>query len=328
MAIKRGVSLYSYQQTYYKGEFDLEGCVKAASMAGAEGIELIPEQMMIGTYPNPTDAEVAQWFDLMETYHTRPTCLDAFMDTRMYKNRFLTLKEQVQLMERDLKLASKLGFSSIRVLCHVRPEVIEASLPIAQHYNIKMGLEVHAPFKLDGEWINNLVEMIERKNTPYAGLIPDFGIFGRGPDGAQYRLAKLKGADESILKEISDTCKNNGDVLALERDLIKREVGPLELKLAKAATFVRYNNPELLRRFEKHLIHFHAKFYEMNEDYKETSIDYENPIRILKDMGWDGYLSSEFEGQRPYQVQDCSYEADEVEQVRRHHIMMKRLIEG
>ena len=43
-------------------------------------------------------------------------------------------------------------------------------------------------------------------------------------------------------------------------------------------------------------------------------------------MDWDGYICSEFEGQRAYMGQACPYEEDEIEQVRRHHVMMNRLI--
>ena len=195
MSIKQGVSLYSYQQAYFKKELDLEGAVKAAADAGAPGIELIAEQMPVGRYPNPTDRDIAWWKDLMVKYNTTPTCMDAFMDTRMYKGRYLTLPEQVNLMERDLKLASQLGFYCIRVLCHVRPEVIEASLPIAEYYNVKMGLEIHAPLTMKGEWVTNYVEMAERKGSPYAALIPDFGIFGRGMNGAMLKAMTLKGVD-------------------------------------------------------------------------------------------------------------------------------------
>ena len=58
MAIKRSVSLYSYQQAYYLGQLDLEGCVAAAAAAGAKGIELIPEQMPVGRFPNPWKQDV------------------------------------------------------------------------------------------------------------------------------------------------------------------------------------------------------------------------------------------------------------------------------
>ena len=47
---------------------------------------------------------------------------------------------------------------------------------------------------------------------------------------------------------------------------------------------------------------------------------------MLKKLNWDGYICSEFEGQRAYHGQDCPYEEDEIEQVRRHHEMLKRYI--
>lgn len=56
MAIKRGVSLYSLQDSYYNGILDLEGCVKfVAEELGATGIELLAEQMPVGSYPDPSE---------------------------------------------------------------------------------------------------------------------------------------------------------------------------------------------------------------------------------------------------------------------------------
>lgn len=37
--IKRSVSLYSYQEEFYTGKMTLEDCIRAASEAGATGIE-------------------------------------------------------------------------------------------------------------------------------------------------------------------------------------------------------------------------------------------------------------------------------------------------
>ncbi len=44
---------------------------------------------------------------------------------------------------------------------------------------------------------------------------------------------------------------------------------------------------------------------------------------VLVEGGYNGYLSSEYEGQR--QIEDA-YEVDSVEQVRRQHSMFKRLL--
>ena len=48
-------------------------------------------------------------------------------------------------------------------------------------------------------------------------------------------------------------------------------------------------------------------------------------MRILRENGFDGYINSEFEGQRDQQDMGEEGLVDEVEQVRRHHEMLKRL---
>ena len=50
---------------------------------------------------------------------------------------------------------------------------------------------------------------------------------------------------------------------------------------------------------------------------------------MLKKIGYDGYLSTEYEGQRsaPGAEDDAADELiDEIEQVRRHQVMLHRLI--
>ena len=103
--MKTSVSLYSYQLSYYIGKLDSEGCIREAAKAGSQGIELIAEQMPVrGSYPRVEKQDVSQWFDWMAKYNVTPTCMDTFCDIMMFKNRFLTRKEQVQLFRQDLEL--------------------------------------------------------------------------------------------------------------------------------------------------------------------------------------------------------------------------------
>jgi len=69
--------------------------------------------------------------------------------------------------------------------------------------------------------------------------------------------------------------------------------------------------------------HIHAKFLEMQDDYTEYSIPYEQVIAVLIEGGYSGYLSSEYEGNR--HIQDA-FPVDSVEQVRRQQMMFKRLL--
>jgi sugar phosphate isomerase/epimerase len=323
MSIKRGVNFYSYQLTYYKGEYDLEGLISEASKTGAEGIELIMEQMPVGSYPNPSDVDVDNWFFMMEKYKTKPVSMVSFIDWMLYKGRILTLREQVDLMAQDLRLAAQLGFKVLRVLCPVRKEVMEASIPYAEKYDVKMGLEVHSPMMLHARWTDEYYEMFDRSGSKHVGLIPDFGIFQTRPAKKRIDDALKQGANPKTMDFLVKSCIVGIDIKKTIQEMNKMGAGPAEMAVAMSMIRSRYNDPEQLRGLKQYIIHIHGKFNEMDEDYNETSIDYENPIRILKEIGYDGYICSEYEGQQMF---GAGEEPDEIEQVRRHQEMLKRMI--
>ena len=64
----------------------------------------------------------------------------------------------------------------------------------------------------------------------------------------------------------------------------------------------------------------HAKFNQMSEDFREITIPYEEIIRVMKDNGYQGYMLSEYEGARKDEPGFVS------DQLRRQHIMMKRIL--
>lgn len=64
----------------------------------------------------------------------------------------------------------------------------------------------------------------------------------------------------------------------------------------------------------------HAKFYNMSDDIVETTTPYDKIIDVLIKKNWGGYLLSEYEGPN----QDVpGYTSN---QLRKHHLMMKRLL--
>lgn len=333
MAVKRGVSLYSYQQAYLTGKLDLEGCIKTVvDTTGAKGIELIYEQMPLdmypkAVYPNITEDGIRRWKDLMEKYQTTAVCMDSFIDSTIYKGRISYVQEQVQMMEQDLKLASKLGFSCIRVLALVAPEVLEQSLPAAEYYGVAMGLEVHPPHLLNSKWMMDVVEMSRKHNSRYVGLIPDFGIFTKGLNGADLYAAEVMGEDQKAIQYANEAYLAGEPVQTIIKKIGEMGGGVRTIGALRQAEMMHvYSEPSFMREIADAIVHIHGKFYRMNEACEETAINYKEPIDILKEIGWDGYICSEFEGQRAYHGQDCPYEEDEIEQVRRHHEMLKKYI--
>lgn len=323
--IKRGVSLYSYQQEYYLKEMNLEDCIKAVTEMGADGIEIISEAM-IPNFPNPPQEWVNNWFALMEKYNTKPTCYDAFMDGQIYDGVYISDDEAVESMERDLKMASRLGFKTMRVLCAVPMRIIERAIPLAEKYDVIMGIEVHSPFKLGTPWLEEYIDCIKRTGTKHFGIIPDFGIFVEKPVRILERKHLRAGATPEIVEYISDAYSNRKPKEEAIEQVKKMNPNEIDLFWADEAYHYTYCDPELLANYIPYIIHIHGKFYEM-EDGKEYSIPYDKIIKVLKDNGWEGYINSEYEGQRHYH-DILDFDVDSVKQVEEHHKMLKKLIEN
>ncbi len=173
-----------------------------AAAIGAYGIESLAEQMMPG-FPNLPDAFYACWQEWMRQYHAVSVCHDMFLDTKRYKTRLLTEDECVESIVRDLRHAARLGCKIMRVLVFVSPELMEKCLPHAERYDVKMGIEVHAPWHFDHPWIMRHVEMIQRTGTRHAGFVPDMGIFTQRLPRVMRDRALRNGATPAILDYVS-----------------------------------------------------------------------------------------------------------------------------
>lgn len=320
--LKRGVSLYSFQEETFLGKMTLEDCVAFAASIGAKGIEILPEQNLPG-YPNITDAQIEEWHGLMDKYGTIPTCADIFLDTKMRKERLMTDDEQVKSIVRDLKIAKRLGAKVVRSLIFVRPDILEKCIPYAEDLDVKIGVEVHAPWYPDNAWIQRTLEIAERKGTKHLGLVMDMGIFtNRYPPVMKNRFLR-DGATPHIADFI---CQQYEDRVWAEYIILevtgKMKGNVTDVKMAESLRLLTYSNPKRVKDIAPYIFHIHAKFLEMTEDCQDPSIDYETVIPLLLEANYQGYISSEYEGNR--WIQDLE-PVDSRELVRRQHVMLERI---
>ncbi|MEH7083573.1 TIM barrel protein [Neobacillus drentensis] len=321
--IKRGVSLYSYQEEFFTRKLDLEQCIAAVAKTGATGIELLPEQMLKG-FPKLTDEFVDQWFEWMDKYGTEPIAYDAFLDTKLFPNRILTLDESVDMMVRDIKIANKLGFKVLRTLVSTPLEVIEKSLPYAEAYGVKIALEVHAPFTFGTPWFEERMEYIISSGTKWFGIMPDLGIFVKRVAPVMEQRYVRDGGTPEILKFVSDNYANGVDkheTLAAVKKM--KNANEVDINFADLATHFVYTDPKILKDYIPYIMHVHGKFYEITENFEEPSIPYKDILDVLIEGGYEGYIDSEYEGNR--HIQDFM-EVDSVEQVRRHQVLLKNIL--
>ena len=286
---KYGVSLYSFTDDY-NTVLSLEDCFAHIAGMGATGIELLGEAHVTG-YPEPTEEWVAEWRHLLAKYRLEPTNYGSWIDTRLRLARNLTAVEAAEDLKQDLRLAARLGFTSVRpkigvVSIDLQPdpiweETILRSLDTAAELGVVICPEIHAPTPIRHPVVDSYIEFIERTGTKHFGLLIDTGIFQDRP------LPYFPGETEDMRTSFLNGIK----------------VDPMDfLPIAKYVTFIQ------------------AKFHHIDATLHDHHIPWERVLPALRKAGYTGYLSSEFEGARDPWAS--------VEQVRRQHALLRRLSAG
>jgi len=321
--LKRGVSLYSFQEELFTGRMSIEDCVAFAASIGANGIELLPEQNM-PTFPHLDDRQIDEWKGIMARHGCEMTCYDMFLDTKLRSDRLMTDDEQVASIRRDLDLCRRLGIHNMRILVFVRPDILERLVPYAEEADVHMGVEVHAPWHMEHAWILRTVELADRLNTRHLGLLPDMGIFMKHYPPVWRARFEREGARTDVAQFIVD--QHEAKIMAeytIYEVAVRMKGNPAEVRMAETLRHSPYSNPKRIRDYIPYFHHIQAKFYEMTPDSVDPSLAYDEVIPELIAGGWNGYLSSEYEGNR--WVQDVE-DVDSCEQVRRQHRMFERLL--
>lgn len=370
--IRRGVSLYSYQQSQFFKELMLEDQIREVgqNLGGADGIELIDEMSL--RYPEPGDDFRRQWFTWMDTYGTRPVAMDVGMDVLQFRDHVMTYDECADRLRHDIRLAKSLGFANVRVLSVVPVEILVSALPLAESLDIRLGKEIHQPMNLEGREVGDILDIVERTGTKHLGIVPDLGIFQFRPSevllawlerrGAQptastasVALALLIRRDEAPF-DLSPLARHTAGNLRSDfnRFLATGQCEPdftdvftavkkyaddrvqdardIDYRTVAEALMLSRTSADTLREIAPHVIHVHGKFNNMSPvsdapgQYQEISIDYDAAIGALKAGGFNGYINSEYEGQRYFQDRGREDLMSEVDQVRRHQEMLRRLI--
>ena len=322
--IQYGVSLYSYQIEQLNRQLTLEEMFEEVRDLGADGIEIIP-QAQIPDFWNMSDEFVENWHYLLNKYNLKPIAFDSFCEENtLYKlsGRVLTLDEKIDIQKKFMDQAVKLGFRKTRSQMW-DPKILEAMIPYAEEKDLVIGIEIHQPMKIKSDRLQGIIDMIEKTGSKYLRLVPDFGIWQKiAPhiilemhtrDGAHWELIKLA-------QELTDQGVSRDELFAKIR-----EKGGCDADIEAAGRIFgnSYDNPEDLKDIVPYISHIHGKVWQMEEDLEECSIDYANPLRVLLENGWRGYINSEYEGGRHTQG---AYEVRGIEQVRRHQAMIRNYV--
>jgi sugar phosphate isomerase/epimerase len=283
-----GVSLYSFMHDFGT-VLDLESALAHVADVGATGVEILGEGHAAG-YPEPSTRWVDSWFELIERYSLTPTNYGSWIDTRLHSSgpnaRSMTAEEGAATLQRDLRLAKRLGFSFVRpkigvvssdlVPDPIWTESVERSLDLAAELDVVICPEIHSPTPIRHPVVDDYIGLIQRTGTEHFGLLIDTGIFQDRP--IPLRPGEARETRPAFLDGIG--------------------VDPADFaQIAEYVVFVQ------------------AKFHDIDDELVDQQIPWQPVLQALKDGGYTGYLSSEYEGDRtPWRS---------IEQVRRQHSLMR-----
>lgn len=327
--IKRAVSMYSLQDSYARGRLDLAGVLDFVREVGATGVELISDQMITGT-PHPSEETVRRWRTLLEASGLEPVCNDIFINSSLYANRTLRPSEQVDLLKAELDVSKRLGFDLVRLVSDTSPEVTEATLPYAERLGVTMALEVHAGMSFGGTLTAQWIDMMRRAQSEYLGLVVDFGIFCDRHPRVSTNYFRSIGLTPAVAAKVEALYLEHGDTLRLfaeggdhgmnfPPELTSLFRGPVDGEYSFFSTGYESTPLDVYDRYHPYVKHFHGKFFEMTDEGVEYSIDYPSILAHLNRLGYDGYIASEYEGNRFVPVDEPVHD---LEQVRRHQAML------
>lgn len=326
--IKTAVSLYSYQDEFARGKMTLEDCLRELAQQGVEGVELISDQMLKNA-PFVSDEDIAHWKGLLEKYNLFPSCNDIFLNTKLYRNRMLTPKENLQLLKNELILANKLGFKLVRLVSLTPTDIIEDALPLAEELDVVMALEVHGGMGLDHPETKKFTDIMFRVNSPYLGLVVDTGIFCRKHPRVSTEFFLQQGLNKELADFIDNEFAEGRDVLHISHPgtapshvqaMIKSKIDQEYLIFAGGYEIKPFSD---LDKYLPYIKHFHGKFWEVTDEGVEYSIPYDQFICYLREKNFNGFIASEYEGGR---FALPGTEIDAVSQVRAHQNMLKKYI--
>jgi sugar phosphate isomerase/epimerase len=326
-----GLTLYSLTLEQRRPGRDLRSVVsEVAARDLGPGLEMVAFQSLRG-WPHPSGEQVREVRDLVESSGMTPSCLAINNDLGLYPGRLLSDDESYEYVAVQLRGAAALGFPVTRVGVETSPATLERLLPLAEQLGVKIGVEIHAPMTIDAPPVAALKELFTRLDTPWLGFIPDFSASMRAvPDAVLDAHARAGIAPEltclvkKVWAEPGPTAAKFPELArrAAERGATAAEIGSLNMVLTMHGRMA----PQRWADFFPHVVHVHGKFYGVFDDghggLEDPSIDYPAIVRVFREQGYTGFISSEYEA-HAYTDRWSAFD-----QVRAHHDLLKVLLEA
>lgn len=326
--LQLGTTLYSLTNEFHGREYTFEQLIaKVAELNLGPGLEIVGFQSIRG-FPHVSDAFAEHFREMLERYGLKASCLGINADVALRRDRLMTTEESVAYHATQLHAAAKLGFPVARYQFAASPEVIGLLAPVAERLNVKLGIEIHAPHKVDSAAIVAYREMYEKVRSPNLGFIPDFGSSARTIPPTVISYFREQGFAEDLIQTALEVWHHSSfdeihervaDFQAVARRISRDEIAINELGIIFA--LFSPQDPKAWLELMPQVVHIHGKFFDFDSAGSEITIDYENTLPVFVKAGYIGFMSSEWEGH-------VFSDASGFDKLTAHHALCSRILDG
>lgn len=321
--IEQAISLYSFEQRFVDvPEYSFDDMFTELSDFGVEKFELVGS-MAFDQYPRPRSSEVDTVLRLADEHGVTPFSYGGYIDKGRVTGHRPTDADVIFDVTADLMTARDLGCRFLRET-DIPDHLLPVAADLAERYRVGIGIEVHAPSRPSDAHIQGMLEVMDRLDSPYLGLIPDFGCFIERPAPPAYERHVHNGADPALLDFVIEH-RHSG--LSEEQMLAKvAEMGggePERLAIAEFFGFLSFG-PADVEGFETLLhraLYFHSKFYHVTDDLQDTQIPLDRLLTSIARSDFEGVLMTEYEG-HAFHLDDTH------EQLARHLRLEQQILDG
>jgi hypothetical protein len=298
---KLGVTLFSLTLEMRKPDYSLESMIrKVAELDLGPGLELVGFQS-IRNWPQVND-EFVTWFrNLLDECELVPTAASMNLDLARRRDRRMTEEEGLAYLEAQMEAAKKLGFPIGKSAILSTPRFVEGLARIAERLDMKFGVEVHSPETVESPHVQELRELFDAVDSPALGFVPDFSSSMRDVPPTLVEAHRASGMPAELIDLVQEVWHSDSTMpekfarFAREADALGASPGDRG-KLNMVLTMHGNMDPRRWEELMPRVVHVHGKFYGIDDQGDEPSIDHETIVDVLVEAGYTGFISSEWEG--------------------------------
>ena len=322
---KLGITLFSLTLEMRRSDYTLEGMIRrVAELDLGPGLEVVGFQSLRG-WPNVSDEFATGFRGLLDECELVPTAMSMNLDLARRRDRRMTEEEALEYVERQMEAGKRLGFPIGKSAILSTPGFVEGLARIAERLEMRFGVEVHSPESVDSPHVAHLRELFDAVGSPLLGFVPDFSASMHDVPPSLVRAHRESGMSEELIALVSEVWHSDA-TMPEKFGRFHEEAGKLGAspgdvgKLNMVLTMHGSMDPRRWAELMPQVVHVHGKFYGIDESGNEPSIDHEAIMNVLVESGYDGYISSEWEG-HAYTDAMSGYEV-----CRGHHDLCRRLL--